>query len=88
LRTPAFLIAAGALFISAAASAASIGYDGARHLLTRTGFGATDEEVRAFAGLERGAAVDRGLRPRVASLPSRRLRSLRRRRCPSTSCVR
>ncbi|HST01038.1 MAG TPA: DUF1800 domain-containing protein [Usitatibacter sp.] len=42
-----------------AVHAAPIGYDGARHLLNRTGFGATDSEVAAFAPLEREAAVDR-----------------------------
>jgi uncharacterized protein (DUF1800 family) len=49
------LLAACAL----AAHATPIGYDGARHLLNRTGFGATDAEVAAFAPLERDAAVDR-----------------------------
>ncbi|HXF80590.1 MAG TPA: DUF1800 domain-containing protein [Usitatibacter sp.] len=41
------------------ARAAPIGYEGARHLLNRTGFGATDAEIAAFAPLERDAAVDR-----------------------------
>ena len=49
------LLAACAL----AAHAAPIGYDAARHLLNRTGFGATDAEVAALAPLERDAAVDR-----------------------------
>lgn len=37
----------------------AIGADGARHLLARTGFGATPAEVKAFAGLSRTDAVDR-----------------------------
>ncbi|MEO5695018.1 MAG: DUF1800 domain-containing protein [Usitatibacter sp.] len=61
LRTPALLIAAGALFISGAALAQPIGYEGARHLLTRTGFGAVDAEIRDYAKLERATAVDRVL---------------------------
>jgi uncharacterized protein (DUF1800 family) len=51
-----------ALLVSLAASAASaagIGYEGARHLLNRAGFGATDAEVAEFALLERGPAVER-----------------------------
>jgi uncharacterized protein (DUF1800 family) len=39
--------------------AAAIGYDGARHLLNRTGFGATDAEIARYATLERAEAVDR-----------------------------
>jgi uncharacterized protein (DUF1800 family) len=34
-------------------------YDDARHLLNRTGFGATDAEVRAFAALSREQAIER-----------------------------
>ena len=47
------------LFLSSAASAAGIGYEGARHLLNRAGFGATDAEIAAFAGLDRAGAVDK-----------------------------
>jgi uncharacterized protein (DUF1800 family) len=36
-----------------------LGYEGARHLLNRAGFGASDSEVRAFAALAREEAVDR-----------------------------
>ncbi len=36
-----------------------IGADGARHLLVRTGFGATPREIATLAPLEREAAVDR-----------------------------
>ena len=54
------LLAAIAAFLAAAAAqAAPIGYDGARHLLDRTGFGATDREVREYAALDREHAVDR-----------------------------
>ena len=45
--------------VSFAAGAAPIGYEGARHLLNRTGFGASAAEVRALAPLERSEAVDR-----------------------------
>ena len=45
--------------LASAAHAAPLGYDGARHLLNRTGFGASDAEVREFAPLERNQAVDR-----------------------------
>jgi uncharacterized protein (DUF1800 family) len=39
-----------------------MGYDDARHLLARTGFGPTDVEVRRFAGLTREQAVTELLR--------------------------
>ena len=51
--------AIAALLLPLAAHAAAIGYEGARHLLNRAGFGATDAEVAEFAALERGEAVDR-----------------------------
>ncbi|HUL96957.1 MAG TPA: DUF1800 domain-containing protein [Usitatibacter sp.] len=48
------------LFAAASAAAAEpIGYEGARHLLNRTGFGATDEEIWQVAALDRAAAVDK-----------------------------
>ena len=50
------------LFIACAALVAraqALGYEDARHLLNRTGFGATDAEVRDFAALTREEAVDR-----------------------------
>src|SRR5471030_1009330 len=53
------LAAAALLAVSIVANGAPIGYDGARHLLNRTGFGATDSEVREYATLERAQAVDR-----------------------------
>jgi hypothetical protein len=48
--------------IAAPASAAPMGYDDARHLLARTGFGPTDAEVGRFAGISRADAVDTLLR--------------------------
>ena len=53
------LLAATLLCLAGAAHAAAIGYEDARHLLNRTGFGATDAEIRAYAALEREEAVDR-----------------------------
>ena len=41
---------------------AAIGVDGARHLLNRTGFSATPEEINAFAALSRADAADRLLK--------------------------
>ncbi|GMU71054.1 MAG: hypothetical protein AMXMBFR42_05210 [Burkholderiales bacterium] len=41
----------------AALAAAPIGEDGARHLLARTGFGPTEAGIRAYALLERDAAI-------------------------------
>src|SRR5579859_3497881 len=63
--------AAALLFFCAGALAAPIGEDGARHLLERTGFGASEADVGSFAPLEPEAAVDRllaGTR-REATLP-------------------
>ena len=51
--------AAALLCIAWSACAAPIGEAGARHLLNRTGFGATDAEVHALAPLDRGEAIDR-----------------------------
>ena len=48
----------GALPVAQAASG-TLGLDDARHLLNRTGFAASPEEIRTFAGLTRGEAVDR-----------------------------
>jgi uncharacterized protein (DUF1800 family) len=39
------------------AGAATLSYDDARHLLNRTGFGATDAEIRRFAGMSREEAA-------------------------------
>ncbi len=46
----------------AASSTAVLGYDDARHLLARTGFGPTEAEVRMYAPLTRGEAVAKLLR--------------------------
>jgi uncharacterized protein (DUF1800 family) len=63
IMRPSALLAAlawSALALTAqAAPNDTLGYDDARHLLTRTGFGATDAEIRAFAPLTRTQAVDR-----------------------------
>ena len=48
--------------LPAAAASPVLGYDDARHLLARTGFGPTDAEVRAYATLTREAAVAKLLR--------------------------
>jgi uncharacterized protein (DUF1800 family) len=51
---------AGLLVAAAsAAQAGEVGVEGARHLLNRAGFGASDAEVRAFSSLSRAEAVDR-----------------------------
>ncbi|HEY2627688.1 MAG TPA: DUF1800 family protein, partial [Usitatibacter sp.] len=55
LFAAAMLLAAASL----GAAAEPIGYDGARHLLNRTGFGATDAEIWKYAPLDRATAVDR-----------------------------
>jgi uncharacterized protein (DUF1800 family) len=39
------------------AGAATLSYDDARHLLNRTGFGATDAEIRRFTGMSREEAA-------------------------------
>src|SRR6202521_3812649 len=54
-----YLLAAASFLVCAAAHAAAIGYDGARHLLNRTGFGATDAQIREFSSLDRAQAVER-----------------------------
>ncbi len=54
-----FILALALLATSIAAHAQAIGYDGARHLLNRVGFGATDAEIRDYAALTRTQAVER-----------------------------
>jgi uncharacterized protein (DUF1800 family) len=54
-----FVFAVATFLVPFAVEAAAIGYDGARHLLNRTGFGATDAEITRYATLEREEAVDR-----------------------------
>jgi len=51
-----------AIAVLARAATAPMGYDDARHLLARTGFGPTDAEVRAMAAMPRSDAVARLLR--------------------------
>jgi hypothetical protein len=62
-----------AFVVAFACQAAAIGYDGARHLLNRTGFGATDAEIARYATLERAAGGrSPASRARAARHPSRR----------------
>ena len=62
LATFATVLALAAGSAPAMAASAPMGFDDARHLLARTGFGPTDTEVRAFAGLTREQAVTQLLR--------------------------
>jgi len=55
----AALLGAAAANGALASTTAALGYDDARHLLARTGFGPTDAEVRTFAPLTRTDAVAR-----------------------------
>ena len=54
-------LTAAALLVgsSGVLAAPALAYDTARHLLTRTGFGATDAEIRAYVGLGREPAAAR-----------------------------
>jgi len=58
------LLALPLLFAAAVAAASTqpMGYEDARHLLARTGFGPTDAEVRAYAALTREQGVNLLLR--------------------------
>jgi hypothetical protein len=94
-----FLALLAGLLLPAWALADPIGYEGARHLLGRVGFGATDAEIRDFAALERPQAVDRllagarreaalkppGLRGRAVQSPMRASRSSTPRSASATS---
>ena len=51
------IAAALATLPASAAPGAVLGYDDARHLLARTGFGPTDAEIRVYGNLTREAAV-------------------------------
>ena len=55
-------LALSAVAALAQAAAAPMGFDDARHLLVRTGFGPTDAEIRQFAGLTLVEAVTQILR--------------------------
>jgi uncharacterized protein (DUF1800 family) len=57
-----FVAMACASLPALAASNPVLGYDDARHLLARTGFGPTEAEVRAYASLARREAVEKLLR--------------------------
>jgi uncharacterized protein (DUF1800 family) len=73
LRAGGAMVAAGLLPTIPVARAAATGFDGARHLLARTGFGApTPAEVAALESLDHGQALERLLgqwRPRAATPP-------------------
>src|SRR5262245_41387672 len=58
------LLAMGCAHAASAAPTASapLGYDDARHLLARTGFGPTQVEIEAYAKLSRADAVTKLLR--------------------------
>src|SRR5271156_6805719 len=53
----AFLLFCAACLALPAMASAPLSYDDARHLLNRTGFGATDAEIRRFAGMSREDAA-------------------------------
>jgi uncharacterized protein (DUF1800 family) len=55
----AALASVGAMHGARAATADALGAEGARHLLTRTGFGATPAEIARYAPLAREDAVER-----------------------------
>jgi uncharacterized protein (DUF1800 family) len=57
-RYAALLVLAGGL-AAAAAHAAPMGPEEARHLLARTGFGPSSTDIQRFAALDRAQAVDR-----------------------------
>jgi len=66
------ILAVLAVFASLGAQAQAIGYEGARHLLDRAGFGASDADVREYAALDRAHAVGRlldGARREAATPP-------------------
>jgi len=56
------LLVAAVTLASTVAAAAPMGYDQARHLLARTGFGPTDAEIRGYAALTREQGVNLVLR--------------------------
>lgn len=59
LRGTALIALTAPAILSFPARAAGTGFDGARHLLSRTGFGPTPSEIAAFEPLSHDAAVDR-----------------------------
>lgn len=58
----ALVALAAPAILSRPARAAGIGFDGARHLLSRTGFGPTPAEIAAFETMAHEAAIERQLR--------------------------
>src|ERR1043166_3878019 len=54
---PALAFAFCVFAVALPASAATLTYEDARHLLNRSGFGATDAEIRRFSGMSREDAV-------------------------------
>src|SRR4051812_19464357 len=58
----ALMAFAAPAILSDRARAAGAGFDGARHLLSRTGFGPTPSEIAAYESLTHDAAIDRLLR--------------------------
>jgi uncharacterized protein (DUF1800 family) len=57
MRIPLALALSLFALAASGADAATLSYDDARHLLNRTGFGATDAEIRRYAGLTREEAA-------------------------------
>ncbi len=53
------IVVALSYFLGLSAQAAGMGYDDARLLLSRTGFSPTQAEIRRYAALSRGQAVDK-----------------------------
>ncbi len=58
----ALMAFAAPAILTRSARAAGTGFDGARHLLSRTGFGPTPSEIAAYESLTHDAAIDRLLR--------------------------
>jgi len=57
MRAPLAILLPAFAFAASLAGAAPLSYDDARHLLNRTGFGATDAEIRRVAGMTREEAA-------------------------------
>ena len=64
---PAIVALAVSVATGAFAQDAAIGLDGARHLLGRTGYAASNGDIRAFAVLSRSEAADRLIKSAAAS---------------------
>jgi uncharacterized protein (DUF1800 family) len=57
MRSLSALVALSLLLAAPAGASAPLSYDDARHLLNRTGFGATDAEIESYVGMSRDAAA-------------------------------